>query len=229
MNVLHLWIDGNYNLHLELSPVAAGITVFIVGVAAWIIISDRFSGWRWGATEGTIQVGNTSVTLKPSYDDLQIAYRLWTEMNTRKIGLPVDEKDDVIVEVYDSWYEFFKVTRELIQDVPVRQIRKSESTRKLVAISVDLLNRGIRPHLTKWQARFRFWWRRELDERHDSSLDPQSLQKKFPEYEALMADLKSVNKQLVQYSDSLEGLIYHSSEGRPLAGSHSDVTGDAWN
>ena len=51
-----------------------------------------------------------------------VRIELWVELNTRKIGLEFDQENDVIVEVYDSWYEYFRVARELIKDLPIEKI-----------------------------------------------------------------------------------------------------------
>ena len=42
--------------------------------------------------------------IKPNYQTKQVAYKLWVEVNTRKLGLPIDENNDVILEIYNSWY-----------------------------------------------------------------------------------------------------------------------------
>ena len=112
--------------------------------------------------EAEIGIGGEKVKIKPNYQDMQIAYRLWVELSTRKIGLAIDLDNDVVNEIYDSWYEFFKLTRELIKEIPVSKIRKDESTKELVRIAIEVLNEGIRPHLTKWQARFRKWYKIEI-------------------------------------------------------------------
>ena len=57
-------------------------------------------------------IGNSHITMKYDAKDKEIAYKLWIELNTRKIGLQYDEEDDVLVEVYDSWYKFFEIARE---------------------------------------------------------------------------------------------------------------------
>ena len=73
--------------------------------------------------EAAIGIGSNRVTIKPNYQDMQIAYELWVELSTRKIGLPIDLDNDVIEEIYDSWYEFFKLTRELVKCIPISKIR----------------------------------------------------------------------------------------------------------
>ncbi len=136
--------------------------------------------------------------------DLQIAYQLWVELNTRKIGLPIDLENDVIVELYNSWYEFFRITRELIKDIPASKIKKDTSTIKLVNIAMDVLNFALRPHLTQWQARFRKWYSIEAEKSENNNISPQDLQKKFPNYSMLISDIQAVNAKLIKYRDVLK-------------------------
>lgn len=163
--------------------------------------------------QAEIGIGNGTVTLRPNATDRQVAYAIWVELSTRKIGLPIDLDHDVIAEIYDSWYNFFAVTRELIKDVPVTQVKR-QSTRKIVELSIEVLNEGLRPHLTRWQARFRRWYDRELS-RYDQStgetvLDPQQIQAKFPQYEELKRDIERVNKALMRYRIKMNELVHQA-------------------
>ncbi|MEO1903845.1 MAG: hypothetical protein ABGX87_19015 [Alcanivorax sp.] len=151
-------------------------------------------------------LGAQRIKLKPNYVDKQIAYKVWVELSTRKIGIGIDLDNDVVVEVYNSWYSFFSVTRELIKDIPVSKIKRDE-TRKIVDLSIDVLNAGIRPHLTKWQARFRHWYERQMELEECRDLSPQEIQKRFPEFEELAADMKKVNKGLMKYRDMLNEIV----------------------
>lgn len=168
------------------------------------------SFWRKVKTyeidEAVIGIGDQKVKIKPNYQDMQIAYKLWVELSTRKIGLEVDLENDVIKEVYDSWYEFFKLTRELIKDIPVSKIRKDESTKELVRIAIEVLNEGLRPHLTKWQARFRKWYNTEIEREENRDLSPQEVQKKYPDYEKLFKEMIDVNHKLIEYRKILREL-----------------------
>jgi hypothetical protein len=154
--------------------------------------------------EAEIGIGNQKVIIKPNYQDMQIAYKLWVEISTRKIGLKIDLDNDVIAEIYNSWYEFFKLTRELIKDIPVSKIRKDESTKELVRIAIEVLNEGMRPHLTKWQARYRKWYNEEIEKNENNSLSPQEIQKKYPEYENLVKEIIEINQKLIKYKNKLK-------------------------
>jgi hypothetical protein len=168
------------------------------------------SFWRkvkaYEIDEAVIGIGAQKVKIKPNYQDMQIAYKLWVELSTRKIGLEINLENDVIKEIYDSWYEFFRLTRELIKDIPISKIRKDESTKELVRIAIEVLNEGLRPHLTKWQARFRRWYNTEIEREENKNLSPQEIQKKYPEYENLTKEMIEVNHQLIEYRKILRQL-----------------------
>lgn len=153
-----------------------------------------------------IGIGTQHIKIKPNYQDAQIAYKLWVELSTRKIGLELDLSNDVISEIYDSWYVFFTLTRELIKNIPVSKIRKNKSTRELVRVAIEVLNDGMRPHLTKWQARFRKWYNNQIEEPQNKDLSPQDIQEKYPEYEKLTTEMKEVNQKMLKYSKFLRQL-----------------------
>ena len=159
--------------------------------------------------EAEIGIGDQKISFRPNYEDLQIAFRLWCELKTRKIGLPIDEQNDVIIQVYGSWYDFFQITREHIKAIPVSKLRRHESTQQLVRISIQILNDELRPHLTKWQARFRQWYEASMRE-HGDKTTPQELQRTYPQYEALIEEMKEVNNKMVAYAKVLEQLVYES-------------------
>lgn len=187
------------------------LAVSTVGIIILRWRSGRLIGPNFEIDEAELGFGDQKFKLKPNYTDRQVAYAIWVELSTRKIGLEIDFENDVIAEIYDSWYNYFSVTRELIKGISVSQVQNT-STRAIINLSVDVLNKGLRPHLTRWQARFRRWYERELSryERSpdDNAIDLQEIQKSFPEYEALKTDMERVNKQLIAYRQKMHMLIY---------------------
>lgn len=103
------------NLVLEANWLILIAAIAIGLLALWLVRK-----WRdrqiadWEIDEAEIGIGSGKLKLKPNNIDRQIAYSIWVELSTRKIGLQIDPEDDVIAEIYDSWYAFFSVTRELI-------------------------------------------------------------------------------------------------------------------
>lgn len=107
-------------------------------------------------------------------------------------------------EVFDSWYALFGIIRNLIKTIPAEHIKTNKDTAELVNLLVNVLNLGLRSHLTRWQARFRAW----MKVNEDANLSPQEQQKKFPEYGELTLDLKKVNEELNKFSASLYFLVH---------------------
>jgi len=147
----------------------------------------------------------------------RIAYQLWVEMTTRKLGLPIDPSQDLISECYDSWYAFFKAARELIKSIPLHKNPRSVEMRDLVWLSQAVLNDGLRPHLQRWQARFRRW-HAGTDDPENRTCAPQETQQLFPDWAELCADLLSTNQRLIAYVSALETMIAHPTN-RQIEGS----------
>lgn len=207
MDLIRLFLDNNFNLQISISKWI--LLLVLIGVIIYLLYLKLFSSIKskvYEIDEAIIGIGNQKVKIKPNYQDMQIAYKLWVELSTRKIGLEIDLNNDVINEIYNSWYEFFKLTRELIKDIPISKIRKDKSTKELVRIAIEVLNEGLRPHLTNWQARFRKWYNAEIEREENKNLSPQDIQKKYPEYEKLTKEMIVVNQKSIEYRKILRQL-----------------------
>lgn len=205
---IRLVLDSDFSFTFTSSPLVVGLAVGLI--ILWLVIR-LFTSWRapWRSfviDAAEFGLGNQKIKLRPNDIDRQIAYKIWVELSTRKIGLEIDLDNDVISEVYDSWYNFFAITRELIKEVPVSKFQRKD-TERIIRLSIDVLNSGIRPHLTKWQARFRRWYDYELAKENNLERNPQDIQKSFPEYEQLEKDMLSVNRHLIGYRKKMYQLI----------------------
>lgn len=202
--------DFSLNVHVGSWVLLTIAAIVVLGlVARYFYSSRRLSDFEIDGAQ--VGLGDHTISFKPNETDRQIAYSVWVELSTRKIGLPIDIEDDVIAEIYDSWYSFFGVTRELIKSIPVSKVRR-DSTGKIIHLSIEVLNEGLRPHLTKWQARFRRWYEREVDKHPDKS--PQEIQKLYPDFDALTSDLLALNNRLIVYRTKMYELV----GGRPVRG-----------
>ena len=186
-----------------------GVAIVIVALV-YAVCRLLFGGTSWKDFEidqAELGIGPGKLSLRPNMTDRQVAYAIWVELSTRKIGLPIDFDHDVIVEIYNSWYEFFSVTRDLVKSISVNKVRHS-STQKIIKLSIVVLNEGLRPHLTRWQARFRRWYENELTQSSsDLVIDPQEIQKKFPKYDELKTDMERVNRHLISYRHYMRRLV----------------------
>jgi len=203
MDLFRLYFNTQNNtLSMDVSPWLMGLLILLI--LAGILL--RYGLSRYRVVKLDISLGNIGkAELRPNVEDLQIAHRIWTELVTRKAAIPLDTDHDVIVEVYDSWYALFTKVRELISDLPAELVRSEKSTSEIVRIATATLNDGLRPHLTKWQARFRTWYDANKEQLKQKS--PQQLQKEFPEHRELMADMLRINFQLIEYAGELKKLL----------------------
>ncbi len=153
--------------------------------------------------EFNLGIGNSNVKFKYDRKDQEIAYKLWVELSTRKIGIMFDQEHDVIAEVYNSWYEFFKIARELLKNIPASRLPYSHD---LIELTEKVLNKGLRPHLTMWQAKYRKWYTKELDTNTEDT--PQELQRKYPYYDELVSDLIETNKRIIEYKKLMRRIAF---------------------
>jgi hypothetical protein len=186
------------------------------------VIATGFTYWLCKRNKSSFQTEIDSVelqfgaapktTIKINRETQRIAFAAYTELATRKVGLPFEKDYDVVFEIYDSWYQMFGITRELIKSIPAHHIANSKDTKNLVSALIYLLNQGLRPHLTRWQAKYRKWYGHELLIEANKLLSPQEIQRKFPDYEELITDLKATNRKLGEFAHKLREL----AEGRNI-------------
>ncbi len=200
IDLMSMRLLSDWSLSIQMS-FGVGIALLLTALmyAAWRWFSGGSSWKNFEIDQAEIGTGTGKIRLKPNMTDRQVAYAIWVELSTRKIGLPIDFDHDVIAEVYDSWYAFFAITRDLVKSIPVNKVRH-DSTQKIIKLSIEVLNEGLRPHLTMWQARFRRWYENELSKTSgDLVIDPQEIQRKFPSYDKLKVDMEKVNQRLITY------------------------------
>lgn len=223
------------DLHISRPDWKVVVEVHSLMVAASAVVVAVFFIWRFviGRTaleqmeidEAEFGIGDAKFKLKPNWTDRQVAYAIWVELSTRKIGLPIDFEHDVVVEIYDSWFSFFAVTRELIKTIPISRVA-DPSTQKIIRLSVEVLNEGLRPHLTRWQARFRRWYSKEEAKDEHVLADPQTIQFAYPQWEELKDDMREVNERLIRYRQTMLRIVYGGGAiqpTNPLAGATPDL------
>ena len=202
-------LSNNVVLSISLWVFILFLCFFIV-LFVWRVLTGRFTFKHYEIDQAEIGVGTSKFRFRPNRTDRQVAYSIWVELSTRKIGLAIDFDHDVISEIYNSWYEFFSITRELIKTIPATKIKR-KSTQAIIKLSVEVLNAGLRPHLTRWQARYRYWYERELRRidqgEFDEVLEPQQIQIRFPQYEELKVDMNRVNQALIRYREKMHELV----------------------
>lgn len=207
MDIFDFKIENWFNIIISVNWLALLILVFIFFLMSLVAKKLIASLSKRSITINEVELGigsNNKVKIKFEYKDVEIAYKLWIEMSTRKIAIPFDEDNDVIIEVYNSWYNFFNVARELIKDLPADRIKHSK---ELIKLTERVLNSGLRPHLTKWQSRFRYWYNEETKNNTDKS--PQEIQKRYGDYNELIVSLKETNTKLINYNNLMKAIAFN--------------------
>lgn len=196
----------------KLNWFATILLLVIIFIIAWIysVVNNRINRKSITIDEINLGIGDSSVKLTYNKKDQEIAYKLWVELSTRKIGLLFDKEHDVITEVYNSWYEFFKIARELLKEIPASRLPYSND---LIELTEKVLNKGLRPHLTTWQAKYRKWYEKELVGNAEDT--PQELQKKYPHYDDLVNDLIKTNKRMIEYKDIMKRIAFPEQHPTP--------------
>lgn len=205
MNIIDLKFDNFYTLTLSLNVFALITAVILYMVGVWIVrqIGGNLNNKSVVIDEVKLGIGNSEVRMHYDQRDREIAYKIWIELTTRKLGMMFDEENDVIYEVYNSWYESFKSIRELLKEIPAEHLTNSSS---LIKVTSSVLNSGLRPHLTKWQAKYRDWY----ENNSDKNKDPQLRQKDYPEYDILVKELKESNEKIMAYAESMKEIAFGS-------------------
>lgn len=209
-NLLSITYDGlNSAVNINL-PISISILILIfISILTFRRIGSVFKNFK--TEEITIKepFTGTQIKIKTNSEDKKIAHRIWTELVTRKAALPFQRDKDVIIEVYDSWHTLFKCTREQISAIPVEKLsgREKADIEKLIDISTKVLNEGLRPHLTEWQAKYRVWYESAKADCQDKGMSPQELQRTYPHYEQLVSDMENVNSKLQLFAEELKKIV----------------------
>jgi len=208
-DLLSIRING-WALDIHVGGVLIGLLLtLILGLA----LLRRRGGGGWRVTKANFKfAGLGHVEICPDDDVARIAHTAWVELSSRKAAIPFDPDYDVITEVYNSWYELFRSLRELAKTIPAEAISKNRDASTVAEIILKALNDGLRPHLTRWQARFRRWYDTSLTDPQFKSLSPQELQRQFPDYRELVEDLQRVNAGMIQFTEELRRVAH---ERRP--------------
>lgn len=202
--ILTISLTEKFSLNIQI-----GVLLILIAAIALIVLFIVkvffYKGHIFSAeVELSINLGGIgNVKIKQNKEVAQIAHKAWTEFVTRKAGLEFDPEHDVIVDIYNSWYQLFERIRALIKDIPANNV-KNKNTQALVKVLVDSLNNGLRPHLTKWQAKFRRWYEEELRKPENRTKTPQEIQKLYPFYDELIRDLILINQQVISYTNEIK-------------------------
>lgn len=205
----------SFNLNSTIGLIILGVVIIILiiaGIRTLISRSKRVITFEDIELNIPFELGSFKVAR--NYANLEIANRIYIELTTRKAALTFDDRYDVIDEVYDSWYVLFKTLREEVKKLPGKLLFKKSPSVELIELTSTILNEGLRPHLTKYQAVFRKWYQEALNAPENKNKTPRAIQEKFKiddeefNYAYLVNDIKNVNTLLKIYAEKLREFIY---------------------
>ena len=207
MDILNYLHSISINLTLDNVVITIGLVILVCFIALIIYKALKMLvGRKFKIVNMNINIANIgNVSVETNKNIEKVAHKAWIEIMTRKVGLLFEEDKDVIVEVYNSWYALFGIIRELLKDIEPK--KKDKNMEILEDILIKTLNYGLRPHLTRWQAKYRRWYEQAIKEDDNKKLSPQEIQKNYDEYDELVFDLKQTNKQMVQFAEELKKLF----------------------
>ena len=209
--------DWLYQLNAIYFLILTFLGLILAFLGWWIIfigITKLFDFWgikvklgeSWKTVEKNAKIGNVTIRSVPVLEDKDIAYRLWIELTTRKIALPLDKENDIILEVYDSWYPFFGLARETLKEIPAHLLSKPDIQKIISIVKDQILNKAMRGHLTLWQGKYRKWYD-DLSDSDKKDKTPQEIQNNYPEIRQLLEDMSKTNEFIINEANKLKKLI----------------------
>jgi len=174
--------------------VLTGKPLFIVGGGLiGLIIAAIGLAYNRGAafltlSEMTInfpQLGEMKFALNSEYR--RVAWKLFVESLTRVSTQPLGSEDGSLREALTSLYSLFSATRELLKNMPPSRAT-SQTTVEMLAIK--MLNKEIRPFLSKWHVRLR-----KFETAH-----PESHESEWPQNSDCRKELETARKQVITYT-----------------------------
>ncbi|HYD84510.1 MAG TPA: hypothetical protein VEA63_10665 [Opitutus sp.] len=147
------------------------------------------------------------------------AHRVWVQLTTRVIARKFNWEHDDLAKVYDSWYEFFRYVRSLAEEAMFYREADTALANEVRSLVIDeLLDAIMRPHLTNHPRRFRHWLEHDARNTQEfASLEPQELQRKYPKFALLQADLIETQNKISGVEARLVSLLFpqpSSQDGR---------------
>lgn len=149
-------------------------------------------------------------TLKAFADEFSVEYdRKTKRLINFKLFIIMDTDD--CDEITRSKY----ISKELFDGHPLKDYivpLYSDTNLEDVMIKsgIRVLNVGLRPHLTKWQAKYRKWYNNEFIKKNNKKSEtPQEIQKRYPEYSVLVEDLVLTNKRMIEYKDLMGKIAFN--------------------
>ncbi|MEL4897977.1 hypothetical protein [Crocosphaera sp. Alani8] len=136
------------------------------------------------------------------------AWALYVELVTRISVEPLKDDQGLMRETLNSLYTLFATTREILKEAGPDVGASLDS---VGGIAIAVLNRGLRPFLTKWHPPLQAW-----EAKRPPDVSPLEYEKQWPQEPQLRQELGDLTKHLYQYALALAD----------IAGIEASIKGD---
>ncbi len=135
------------------------------------------------------------VEFEPNDRERQAAWSLYVELQTRIAVQPFQRDFGLLREVLSSLYALFAFTREILRQAGPDVARTPDSFGPL---AIKVLTVGIAPFTTRWHQRLL-----QYESHRPEGVTPFEHERRWPEFETMVAELEILQKEMKQYADAL--------------------------
>jgi hypothetical protein len=132
---------------------------------------------------------------EPDEVQQKAAWELYVELSTRIAVQPLDPDEGILREALSSLYTIFGVTREILRKAGPSVAQGPNS---FGAIAIEVLNKGVRPFLTKWHPLLL-----AHEQRRSPEVDARDHERSWERASELRKDLVELQEQMRIYADAL--------------------------
>jgi hypothetical protein len=127
------------------------------------------------------------------------AWSLYVELVTRITIQSLEADRGLLREALNSLYSMFAITRQILREAGPDVGASRES---VGGIAIAVLNKGLRPFLSKWHPTLQAW-----EAQRSPNVSPKEHEKNWSEEPNLRRELKEISINLEQYANALAEII----------------------
>jgi len=141
--------------------------------------------------------GIGGVEWEPDPTERMAAWSLYVELVTRIAIQPLEAEQNqgLLREALLSLHSLFRTTREILKEAGPDIGASHESVGR---IAITVLNRGLRPFLSKWHPLLQTW-----ETQRPATLSPKEHEKNWPQEAQLRSELELLRQNLEEYAIAL--------------------------
>ncbi|MEM1255888.1 MAG: hypothetical protein AAGI69_25900 [Cyanobacteria bacterium P01_H01_bin.21] len=123
------------------------------------------------------------------------AWAIYVELVTRIAVQDLDKDQGLLRELLNSLHSLFGITRQILREAGPEVGASYES---VGGMAITVLNRGLRPFLSKWHPALQAW-----EAQRPVDISPKDHEKSWIDEPKLRSELQSLNEDLEQYANAL--------------------------